>query len=124
MYLEHVTLVSGVTRSGGGGEEEEEEEEKGGGVPKFIFESHTCPDPLHSVILRPQSLTRCLGWQASSFSGLQMLNTIYTAKNKTKQTQLAQSRHIRCGKVKRVRRKGWKRKRGKLAACQGLPWLL
>lgn len=40
MYLEHVTLVSGVTRSGGGGEEEEEEEEKGGGCQSSSL-SHT-----------------------------------------------------------------------------------
>lgn len=73
-YLECVTQASSVTRSGGG-KKREEELLKGGA--EFAPQSHTLSDPLVSVILSPRGFRQWPGWQASWFSGFQMLNTIY-----------------------------------------------
>ncbi len=64
----------------------------GGAGAEFIPQSHTLPDPLFPVILRPQGFTNRPGWQASLFSGLQMLNTIYSGGKKKKKEKLTHSR--------------------------------
>lgn len=66
---------------------------------EFVPQSHTLPDPLVSVILSPQGFHQRPGWQASWFSGFQMLNTIYKEKKRKRKTFSHTCSHILCGEV-------------------------